>query len=201
MVTLIDGVFAIVMTLLVLELTVPHLSHSNVANELPKALIELWPVILSYFTSFIILGFLWIAHHDDFSYIKRVDRGLLWISIFYLMSIAFIPFSTSLLGEYGDQQISVIIYASNIIIIGFWINLQWLYVTKKHRLVDKDLDPTFIRLMARRALLAPIIYLIAIGISFIDIQASIILFIVYPLYYLIPPRKNKSWFSSLTASK
>jgi uncharacterized membrane protein len=69
--TLTDGVFAIVMTLLVLELTVPQLSRSNVTDELPKALLELSPVILSYITSFIILGFFWIAHHDDFSYIKH----------------------------------------------------------------------------------------------------------------------------------
>jgi uncharacterized membrane protein len=61
------------------------------------------------------------------------------------MSIAFVPFSTSLLGRYGDQQISVIIYGINIIIIGGWSNLDWWYATKNHRLVESDLDPTFIK--------------------------------------------------------
>ena len=118
--TLTDGVFAIVMTLLVLEIAVPQLSHSEAAIELPKQLLELWPVILRYGTSFIILDFFWIGHDYQFHYVKWANRTLLWITIFYLMFVAFVPFSTSLIGEYGDQQISVIIYGINISIVGFW---------------------------------------------------------------------------------
>jgi uncharacterized membrane protein len=116
-----DGLFAIVMTLLVLEITVPQLTHSEVvAGELPKRLLELWPVIYSYALSFIILGFFWINHHDQFYYIKRANRVFVWLTIFYLMSIAFVPFSTALLGEYADQQISVVVYGINIAVAGFW---------------------------------------------------------------------------------
>jgi uncharacterized membrane protein len=97
------------MTLLVLEIAVPQLSHSEVSTGLSEALFELWPVVFGYVLSFIILGFFWIVNHREIHYIKRVNRTLLWITIFYLMSVAFIPFSTALLGEYGDQQISVII--------------------------------------------------------------------------------------------
>jgi uncharacterized membrane protein len=184
------------MTLLVLEIAVPHLSESNVANELPQELLKLSPVIMSYVTSFIILGFLWITHHYKYFYIKRANRPLLWITVFYLMSIAFVPFSTSLLGEYGNQQISVIIYGTNIIIIGAWSNLDWGgYATRNHRLVDIDLDPAFIKIMTRRYLSAPIIYLIAVLISFASIQASVILFIIIPLFYfLVPAPKNKFRF-------
>jgi uncharacterized membrane protein len=182
------------MTLLVLEVAVPHLSGSNVPNELPKELLKLWPVILSYVTSFIILGFLWITHNYKYTYIKRVNRPLLWITIFYLMSIAFVPFSTSLLGRYGDQQISVIIYGINIIIIGGWSNLDWWYATKNHRLVESDLDPTFIKIMRKRYFLVPVFYLIAVVVSFASVHASIILFILIQQLYLIPPRKNKIWF-------
>jgi len=189
-----DGVFAIVMTLLVLEITVPQLSHSEVASKLPNQLFELWPVILSYAMSFILLGFFWIYHHDQFHYIKRVNRILVWITVFYLMIIAFIPFSTSLLGEYGDQQISVVIYGINIAMAAFGAYVQWWYATRNHRLVDSDLDPVFIKIMSRRGLVGPIIYLIAIGISFISIQVSLILYIAIPLYYLVPARKEKSWF-------
>ena len=86
------------------------------------------------------------------------------------MFIAFVPFSTSLIGEYGDQQISVIIYEVNISIVGFWEYIRWRYATKDHRLVDRDLDPTFITIMSRRFLLGPIIYLIAVTISFVSTQ-------------------------------
>jgi uncharacterized membrane protein len=110
------------------------------------------------------------------------------------MYIAFVPFSTSLLGRYGDQQISVIIYGMNIIIIGAWSNLDWWYATKNHRLVESDLDPTFIKIMRKRYFLAPVFYLIAVVVSFASIQARIILFILIPLIYLIPALKNKFWF-------
>jgi len=190
--TLTDGVFAIVMTILVLEITVPQISHSEAAIELPKQLFELWPVIQSYGTSFIILGFFWIAHDYQFHYVKRANRTFLWITIFYLMFIAFVPFSTSLIGEYGDQQISVIIYAVNISIIGFWEYIRWKYATKDHQLVDSDLNPTFITKMSRRFLLGPTIYLIAVAISFVSTQLSLVMFIATPLYFLISARKDKT---------
>jgi uncharacterized membrane protein len=190
--TLTDGVFAIVMTILVLEITVPQISHSETAIELPKQLLELWPVIQSYGTSFIILGFFWIAHDYQFHYVKRANRTFLWITIFYLMFIAFVPFSTSLIGEYGDQQISVIIYAVNISIIGFWEYIRWKYATKDHQLVDSDLNPTFITKMSRRFLLGPTIYLIAVAISFVSTQLSLVMFIATPLYFLVSARKDKT---------
>jgi len=190
--TLTDGVFAIVMTILVLEITVPQISHSETAIELPKQLLELWPVIQSYGTSFIILGFFWIAHDYQFHYVKRANRTFLWITIFYLMFIAFVPFSTSIIGEYGDQQISVIIYAVNISIIGFWEYIRWKYATKDHQLVDSDLNPTFITKMSRRFLLGPTIYLIAVAISFVSTQLSLVMFIATPLYFLVSARKDKT---------
>ena len=130
-ITLTDAVLAIVMTLLVLEIAIPQLSQSEVGTEIPKRLLEMWPDISSYATSFIILGFFWIGHDDQFHYIKRANKTLLWITIFYLLFIALIPFSTALIGEYGDQQISVIIYGINIIIVLVWAYLQWKYSYKR----------------------------------------------------------------------
>jgi uncharacterized membrane protein len=189
-----DGVYAIVMTLLVLEIAVPQLSHSEAASELPRQLIELWPVVLSYAMSFIILGFFWIYNHDQLHYIKRVNRIFAWITIFYLMFIAFIPFSTALLGEYGNQQISVIIYGINIAMAAFWAYLQWWYAAKDHRLIDSKLDPTFVTIMSRRGLVGPIFYLVAVALSFVRTDASLVLYIAIPIYYLVPARKEKSWF-------
>jgi uncharacterized membrane protein len=126
-----DGIFAIVMTLLVLEIAVPQVTHSEaVAGELSKRLLELWPVIMSYAMSFILLGFFWIYHHGLFHYIKRVNRAFAWITVFYLMFVAFIPFSTALLGEYYDQQIPVVIYGINIATAAFWTYVQWWYAEK-----------------------------------------------------------------------
>ena len=187
-VSLTDAVLAIVMTLLVLEIVVPELSRSEAATELPKRLLELLPDVWSYATSFIILGFFWISHDDRFHYVKRANRTLLWMTVFYLMFIAFIPFSTALIGAYGDQQISVIIYGINIIIVIVWSYLQWKYSTKEHRLVDSDLDPKFITRTSRRIIVGMVLYMIAIAVSFLSTQASLILFILIPVYYFIPPQ-------------
>ena len=110
------------------------------------------------------------------------------------MFVAFVPFSTSLIGEYGDQQISVIIYGINISIVGFWQYVRWWYATKDNGLVDSDLDSTFITIMARRFLLGPTIYLIAVAISFISNQVSLVLFMTTALYFVVSARKDKSWF-------
>ena len=185
-ITLADAVLAIVMTLLVLEIAVPQLSQSEVATELPKRLFELWSDIWSYAISFIILGFFWIGHDDQFHYIKRANKTLLWITIFYLLFIGLIPFSTALIGEYGDQQISVIIYGINIIIVLVWGFLQWKYATKELRLVEGDLDPKFIAIMSRRMIVGLILYLIAITVSLLNTQVSLVLFVLIPLYFLIP---------------
>lgn len=185
-ITLVDAVLAIVMTLLVLEIAVPQLSQSEVATELPKRLFELWSDIWSYAISFIILGFFWIGHDDQFHYIKRANKTLLWITIFYLLFIGLIPFSTALIGEYGDQQISVIIYGINIIIVLVWGFLQWKYATKELRLVEGDLDPKFIAIMSRRMIVGLILYLIAITVSLLNTQVSLVLFVLIPLYFLIP---------------
>jgi hypothetical protein len=91
----------------------------------------------------------------------------------------------------------VIIYGINISIVGFWEYVRWWYATKDHRLVDSDLDPTFITIMTRRFLLGPTIYLIAVAIYFISNKVSLVLFIDTPLYFIVSAtRKDKFWFWS-----
>jgi uncharacterized membrane protein len=187
-VTFTDGVLAIVVTLLVLGIAVPQLSPSEVETELPKRLLELLPDVWSYATSFIILGFFWIAHDDQFHYIKRANRTLSWITIFYLMFIAFIPFSTALIGEYRDQEISIIVYGINIIIVLVFAYLQWEYATKEHHLVDIDLDPNLVTIISRRQFVGMILYAFGIVFSFLNTQVSLAMFILIPLYYLIPKK-------------
>jgi uncharacterized membrane protein len=128
-----DGIFAVVMTLLVLDISVPQISSSahyaigSVAagTELLKRLFDLWPKILSFGISFIILAIYWMAHHRQFHYIKHLDRTLIWINIIFLMAACLLPFSTSLLGEYREQEISILVYGSNSIIIGSLLYIQW----------------------------------------------------------------------------
>ena len=190
--TLTDGVFAVAMTLLVLDISVPQISSNSTVGivtgtQLLMRLFDLWPKIFSYGISFVILAIYWMAHHRQFHYLKHVDRALIWINIMFLMTISLIPFSTSLLGEYREQQISIIVYGGNSIIIASLLYIQWWYATSHHsRLVDEDLDPYIKSTSSRRLLFGIIIYLIAIGISFVYIQLSLFLFAMILIPAFLP---------------
>ncbi len=188
-----DGVFAVAITLLVINLQVPQITSSLVSSELVPKLGELWPKFLSYALSFVIVGIYWVAHHNTFHYIKRSDRTLLWLNILMMMCIVFIPFPTALLGQYPEQQISVIIYGGTLVITGFVLQLLWWYTTSNHRLVGKEIDPQLVQRATRRNLTAPLIYLLAIGISLFSVPTSLILFILVPVYYIFPGRIDRHW--------
>ena len=110
------------------------------------------------------------------------------------MFIALIPFSTSLLGEYIDQQILVLIYGINLIIALSLNYLHWRYATINHHLVDSDLDLVFITMVAKRHLIGIIIFMISIVVSFVNINASIILYLFVHLYNFALSKKHKRWF-------
>ena len=102
-----DGVFAIVMTLLVLEITLPEIAQPSLQAELPQKLLEILPILFKYALSFLVLGVLWGYHHLAFHSIKRSNMALAWLNIVFLMFVALIPFSTSI-QIWGAQQVLVI---------------------------------------------------------------------------------------------
>jgi uncharacterized membrane protein len=167
-----DGVFAIVMTLLVLEIGIPEIAPSSLHAELPQRLLELWPKLLSYGISFILLGMFWYLHHIAFHYIKRSDNGLVWLNILFLMFVALIPFSTSLFGSYGTEQLSLVIYAGNLLVVNVMRFLFWTYATGKYRLVDRDISPRLVKWDRLISIGLGLIFLLMIGVSFISLGAA-----------------------------
>src|SRR5437588_2301835 len=101
-----DGVFATVMTILVLSLVVPVITSGNVDELLASDLISLFPNILTYVMSFLVLGTLWIGHNNLFRYLERAERKVQWINLMLLLSIGFIPFTTALLGRYPLDHVA-----------------------------------------------------------------------------------------------
>ena len=117
-----DGIFATVMTVLVLSLSVPVVTISGSGSQLSSEVFTniegLLPNLLGYVLSFLLLAVLWTSHHNVFHYITRVDRPLLWLNTIFLLTIGFIPFSTSLIGRYPLVQVPVVIYGTNIVATG-----------------------------------------------------------------------------------
>jgi uncharacterized membrane protein len=115
-----DGVFAIVVTLLVLEIHVPEVTLQN----LPEALIHILPRVLSYVMSFAVISLYWLSHHYYFDRIKKVNGTFVWLNILMLLLISFMPIPTALLGRYPLSSITLTIYGLNLIfsnLLGFLI--------------------------------------------------------------------------------
>jgi len=171
-----DAVFAIVMTLLVLELSIPAIAEGSAHAGLWPRLIDMWPKFLSYGVTFLMLGFMWIFHHRQFSHIKRMDNVFAWINVIALMFVALLPFSTSLLGEYIDEQVPVLIYGGNFIACTIARYIAWLYATGNYRLVDKDIDPQEVKIPKVYLPISIVVILIGMGVSFLSPIASICIF-------------------------
>jgi uncharacterized membrane protein len=172
-VNLTDGVFAIAITLLVLDLKVPNISENLVVTELPSDLLALWPKYLGYLLSFVVISIFWTIHHSIFRGIRSYDRGLVWLNFLFLMLVAFVPFPTSLLGEYGNHQLPVAIYAGTLAAGRLMLTAIYWYATVQSGLMYRDEDPQTVRFFLLRGLTIPVIFLISIGVSFFSVSATI----------------------------
>jgi uncharacterized membrane protein len=187
-----DGVFAVAMTLLVLDIRVPELQPSDV-SQLAVRLLALWPKFLSYTISFVILGVYWVGHHVQLSFIRKVDRPLLWINLLFLLWVALVPFSTALLSEYPMAQIAITLYGLNLIAIGLTLALHWWYATVETRHVDPDIHPGLVRGGLLRTLIGPAVYVVAIAVSFFRPELSLLLYALVPVLYILPGRVDVHW--------
>jgi uncharacterized membrane protein len=112
-----DGLFAIAMTLLVVSIAVPTISDTNSVSELADALNDLVPNFVSFFISFAVIGRYWLAHHESISLMQAMDQSFIALNLVYLAFVAFLPFPSALLGEYFDNPLSIVIYATNVGIV------------------------------------------------------------------------------------
>ena len=172
-VNLSDGVFAIAITLLILDIRAPDIPQNLVSSRLPAALLSLWPDYLGYVLSFVGISAFWLIHHSIFRPIRSYDRVLLYLNFLFLMVVAFLPFPTSLLGEYGDHQLPVAIYAATLAVGRLLLTALHWYSTKDDRLLDEPQDPATVRFFVKRGLAIPAIFLLSIVVSFFSVGVAI----------------------------
>jgi uncharacterized membrane protein len=151
-----DAVFAIAITLLVIEITVPEgdMTGAQLTHELGR----LGPKFFSFGLSFWVIGRFWISHHVTFQYLRRWDMPMLWINLFWLACIVFLPFPTAVLGNHIALPGAARLYAATVTVTGLASTLLWWYATGRGRLVDEDLDPRLRRSMLLRALVVPVVF-------------------------------------------
>gem|GEM_PF-621616 len=166
-----DGVFAVAITLLVLSIRVPHVAPGVANDKLPHELVKLIPIFEAYVVSFLVIGLFWIGHHGVFSHFKRHDRALLWLNLFFLMFVVFIPFPTSLISEYSDSRVSLIFYAVSIAVAGIMLCVVFWYGAHDNRLTVEEVDRDFYRRFIFGYLDMAVIFLLSIPVAFANTHA------------------------------
>lgn len=179
-----DGVFAIAITLLILNIEVPKQTGS--ATIAAHQVLAEWPDFLSYVISFLVIGNYWIVHHNMFEDVERYNRGLLWVNIVYLMCIAFIPYSTSLIGDFPGS-LPVIIYAGTLTLTGVVLTLLWRYAWRND-LLDGTVDSAKVRDISYRILIPSAIFAGSILVSFVSAQLAMYSWLL--LFFADPIRER-----------
>jgi uncharacterized membrane protein len=186
-----DGIFAIVMTLLAIELHVPSYRITPADSELVSALVKIWPVFISLVLSFALLFTYWRAHHFIASvYAKNLSVGLANINAIFFFLITLVPFSAHMLGTYPESRVSIVLYGLNVIAIGFS-----LYFMRRHIEDNPEIETTIITKADRRSgyirILFPVFSAaIALLASYWNTQFSIVLFTVAIVFNLLPASRN-----------
>jgi TMEM175 potassium channel family protein len=187
-----DGVFAIAITLLIIEIKVP--SHDDLhGHTLMTYILQQWPRYFAYILSFVMIGIYWANHHYLFKLFRRTDHVFNLLNVFFLMTISFLPFPTGVLGEYiivaEHEKDAVTFYALAIWMPAFAWLIIWLYAKHKRRIVDRGLTARFIKTLTLQYILSNILYISAFLVSLISPLASIIICVGLTLLYLLPPKK------------
>ena len=172
-----DGIFATVMTVLVLSLSVPVIttpeSRSALNADVTAYVVALGPNILGYVLSFLLLAVMWVSHHNIFHYLKKVDRTLIWLNIVFLLSVGFVPFSTALLGRYPTLQLPVVVYGANVVGIALAMLGFLQYASRNGLLVAEGREEELVKRIMDRWRLGLVVYGSAILLSFVDTEISL----------------------------
>jgi uncharacterized membrane protein len=195
-----DGIFAVAMTLLVLDLRVPAAEAVHSEHDLRRALIVLSPRLVIFLMSIMTNGIFWVGQQTQLNYFARSDRNLAWIHIAFLCAICLTPFTTSLLAEFIHYRTALLVYWSNILLLGLTLYWSWSYATRAHLLAD-DLPPEIHPAVVRRIVIAQSLYACGAVLCFLNTYYAIAAIVLVQLNYAIAPSFCWGLFSRLKSSQ
>ena len=182
-----DGIFAVAMTILVLDLHTPAAELIHDERGLQHALLALAPRLLVYLMSFMTLGIFWVGQQTQLNHLERSSRGLTWIHIGFLCVVCLVPFSTGLLAEFIEYRTALFAYWLNILLLGMMLYFSWTSATG-NKLVQDDLPAHVTSAICRRIVIAQSLYAVGALLSFFSTYASITFIMLVQLNYVIAPR-------------
>jgi uncharacterized membrane protein len=187
LITFSDGVFAIAITLLVLDISVPTVPPGESTAVLPTLVVEQWHELFGYVFSFLVIGSYWVLHRRVFVYIDRHDRRLIWLNLLFLLFVAFLPYATALFTAYPDR-FGVMFYAGTQAVTGTLLAGLWFYASRK-RLVQEGISTRALAIQTARFFVLPAVFLLSMGIAFVNPLAAILCWLlVVPLTALFESR-------------
>lgn len=182
-----DGVFAIAITLLILEIKVP----SPGSGQLSAQLLRQWPSYVSFVISFAFIGIMWINHHRLFTHIKRCDDILLIFNLLLLLGVTAVPFPTSVLAAYlgqRDQQTAALLFNGTYCFIAIAFNVLWRYASSRNRrLLAKDVDIASVARISRQYAFGPLLYLVCTALTWLSVPASLLMNLALACFFALPP--------------
>jgi len=181
-----DGVFAVAMTLLVLDLRAPAAEAVHSERELLDALLTLAPRLVPYFMSFLTLGIFWLGQQAQLDRLAKSDRDLAWMHIGFLCGICLVPFSTALLAEFLTYRVALIVYWLNILVLGVVLLITWRH-TVRSRLIREDTTPEAVAAICRRIMIAQTLYAVGAALCLISTYWSIAFIVLLQINYAVAP--------------
>jgi uncharacterized membrane protein len=182
-----DGVFAVAMTLLVLDLHAPAVEAIHSEYDLWRSLFALAPRLLMYMMSFMTLGIFWVGQQTQLNHLEHSDRSLTWIHLVFLFEVTVIPFSTALLAEHTQYRVALLVYWLNIFLLGTTLYWSWVCAIASG-LVKVDIPPHVSLAIKRRIVFAQSGYFVGALLCVFNPYWSIALIVLIQLYYVIAPR-------------
>jgi len=185
-----DGIFAIAMTIMVLELKFPEVELDTWRSFIAAVALVKYN-FLCYIISFIVLGIMWFGHRVMFEFIGRTNRYFIFLGVLFYMFVCLVPFSAHLLAEHPLKWFAILIYALNLSLCNISLFIQWRYGMKKKALMEREVTPEMKEIADFLFLISPVVYTIAVVFSFFSPVVSLFIFIITPFIYLLPNRIDK----------
>jgi len=185
---LIDGVFAVAMTLLVLDLKLPDDLAPASNDELWKYLLGLERHFVIYVISFVVIGMYWINHHIQFHFVVRTNRGLIWINLFFLLLVSFLPFATDLIGDHKELMLPCEIYGITLLALSATGFVHIAYLSRHPELASKELTPRVTRVMMRRIAFFSLLPLLSMLAALVSTHAAVYVYLLLVVAHFLPGR-------------
>jgi uncharacterized membrane protein len=181
-----DGVIAIIITLMILVIKIPDIPFAASGREIWNAWLNVLPQLIAYILSFVVIGVLWVNHHQFFHQLKHLDRKLLWYNLHLLFWMCIIPLPTAFLGEHFEKPEATALYGFNMFMTAFAFAIMREYVHKNEHLLIENLSTKMRKKLRVKVIAAASLYFLSIFTGYISIYISITIFILVIAAYFMP---------------